>query len=328
MKHINIPIFVPHYGCPFSCVFCNQNEITGRNSSTDIAEAEKIIEEHLLTTSGKSAEIAFFGGSFTAIPQNIMKDYLNLGYRYVKSGNVDGIRISTRPDFIDTEILDILKTHGVTTIELGAQSFDDEVLKKSGRGHTAQDIKDSALLIKQNGFSLGIQLMTGLYGDTEEKSVDSALQAVALNPDCVRIYPALVIKGTKLFDLYNTGKYIPQTLEETVSTVSKMLGIFYKHNINVIRVGLASTEEMNSRGTIAAGPDHPAIRELCEGRIYLDIMENYIKDNHCDKITVFAPKHEFSKISGHKKYNSEYLYKKYKSKLKLVESDSFLITSE
>ena len=197
-KHYNIPIFVPHYGCPFSCVFCNQNAITGRNSETDLKEAREIIENQLSTLAGGDIEIAFFGGSFTAIPEKIMLGYLNLGKQYIDSGRVRGIRISTRPDFISKRILDTLKAFGVTTIELGAQSFCDDVLKMSGRGHSASDTEKACKLIKDYGcFSLGIQLMTGLVGDTPEKSVFSAERAAQLAPSQVRIYPTLVIKNIK-----------------------------------------------------------------------------------------------------------------------------------
>lgn len=328
MKHYNIPVFVPHYGCPFSCVFCNQKEITGQNSATDLDNAEKTINEHLSTINSDDVEIAFFGGSFTAIPREIMVSYLKLGHSFIKKGKVKGIRISTRPDFIDTEILLLLKKYGVTTIELGAQSFDDEVLKKSGRGHTSLDTENSSRLIKLRGFSLGLQLMTGLCGDTEEKSVMSAKKACDLYPDCVRIYPTLVIKNTKLHDMYISGKYIPQSLEDAVNTVGRMLNIFYDKNINVIRVGLASVSDMNTRGTIVAGPDHPSIRELCEGRAYLQKLTGYISDNPCRTLIVYAPQSEFSKISGHKKCNKNHLKSAYNTNLLLKKSDKFYITSE
>lgn len=329
MKHYNIPVFVPHYGCPFSCVFCNQKEITGQASVADIESAKASIDSHIKTIDTESdIEIAFFGGSFTAIPREIMLQYLELGYKYILSGNVKGIRISTRPDFIDEEVLSILKNYKVTTIELGAQSFDDGVLKASGRGHTSAHTKSASKLIKQAGFELGIQLMTGLCGDTEEKSVFSASEAAKLKPDCVRIYPTLVIKDTKLYDLYLNGSYKPQTLDEAVTTVGKMLNIFNEHSINVIRVGLASVSEMNSRGSVAAGPDHPALRELCESQAYFEKMEEFLKKNKCKTIAVHSPASEFSKISGHKRTNKTRLKTRFGVNLKLVLSDRFFITSE
>ena len=330
-KHYNIPIFVPHYGCPFSCVFCNQNAITGRNSETDLKEAREIIENQLLTLAGDDIEIAFFGGSFTAIPEKIMLGYLNLGKQYIDSGRVRGIRISTRPDFISKRILDTLKAFGVTTIELGAQSFCDDVLKMSGRGHSASDTEKACKLIKDyDCFSLGIQLMTGLVGDTPEKSVFSAERAAQLAPSQVRIYPTLVIKNTALENLFRRGLYSPQTLEEAISTVGKMLDIFEKSGIAVIRVGLSSIEDMKNNGDLVAGPVHPAFRELCESRKYLSVLEDFIKGQSLkpNKLTVFAPESEFSKISGHKKCNSKALYERYKTHLVLKKSDSFSISAE
>ncbi len=329
MKHYNIPIFIPHYGCPFSCVFCNQKEITGSFQNTALSEAEKIIEKHLLTLPDGEKNIAFFGGSFTAIDKEIMVKYLELGYRYVRSGKVSGIRISTRPDFIDKETLDILKKYGVCTIELGAQSFDDEVLKKSGRGHSSEAIRNASRLIKSYGcFELGLQLMTGLVGDTMEKSLYSANEAVKLKPECVRIYPTLVIRDTALCTMYNKGTYRPQTLSEAVETTGKMLEIFKENNISVIRVGLASINEMKERGALVAGPDHPSLRELCEGYAYRGLIENKISGRQFKTLIVNAPKSEFSKISGHKKSNSKYFYEKYNAKLVLKEADGFSVISE
>ncbi len=328
MKHFNIPVFVPHYGCPFSCVFCNQKEITGQSCAAELDEARETIDTHLATINSPDVEIAFFGGSFTAIPKDIMLAYLKLGYEYVKSGKVSGIRISTRPDFIDIPTLSLLKEYGVTVIELGAQSFVDDVLLKSGRGHSAEDTKKACRLIKELGFSLGIQLMTGLVGDTEEYSVYSAKTASELAPDCVRIYPTLVLKDTMLSKLYADGKYSPQTLDEAVETVGRMLTIFSEKKIPVIRVGLASVDEMNRRNAVIAGPDHPALRELCEGRAYLKKIEKFLSGRKCSHITVFAPVTEFSKIIGHKRANADYLRQNYKVTMQLVASENFDITAE
>lgn len=330
-RHYNIPIFVPHYGCPFSCVFCNQNEITGRKAETDIAEAENIIETHINTINGSDTEIAFFGGSFTAIPRDIMIAYLELGKKYIDSGRVRGIRLSTRPDFIDRDVLDILKSYKATTIELGAQSFDDEVLRKSGRGHTAEITENACRLINSYGcFKLGIQLMTGLPGDSEEKSVSSALKAAELNPSQARIYPTLVIKDTAMEKMYKNGLYSPQTIAEAVFTAGKMLDIFEKNNIKVIRVGLSSIDEMEKRGSIVAGPAHPALRELCEGEKYYLRLKKFISESHktIKLITVYAPQTEFSKITGHKGCNREKLYNDYGIRMILKKSDKFSISAE
>ena len=207
--HSNISIFVPHIGCPNMCSFCNQRYITGKNSAPT---AENVEEAVLTALSSKNynpetTEIAFFGGSFTAINHNYMITLLNSAFKYVHKGLVAGIRISTRPDAIDRGILTILKSYGVTAIEIGAQSMNDKVLKKNNRGHTAKDVQNASKLIKEMGFSLGIQMMTGLYGDNNSEAIKTAKEIAKLKPDTVRIYPTIVLKDTDLAALYADGFY-------------------------------------------------------------------------------------------------------------------------
>ena len=213
MKHSNISIFVPHNGCPNACTFCNQREITGQSYQPvpqDVINAVNIARQYSDT---KNTEIAFFGGSFTAIPRDYMLSLLEAAYPFVKSGEFYGIRLSTRPDCINEEILDILKSHGVTAIELGTQSMCDDVLTANKRGHSALDSVNASLLIKKYGFSLGLQMMTGLYKSSDEKDIYTAHKIADLQPDTVRIYPTIVMRGTELAQLYQNGLYIPQTLE-------------------------------------------------------------------------------------------------------------------
>ncbi|MBR7061045.1 MAG: radical SAM protein [Eubacterium sp.] len=193
MKKGNISIFVPHLGCPKQCSFCNQKTITGKQNQPTPEDVEKALET-ALKRRGYEYEIAFFGGSFTAIDRQYMISLLEAAFPYIENGSVKGIRISTRPDCIDTETLDILKKYGVSSIELGAQSMDDEVLQANLRGHTAKDVENASKLIKEYGFELGLQMMTGLYKDTDEKAIETAKKIIALKPETVRIYPTVVLK--------------------------------------------------------------------------------------------------------------------------------------
>ncbi len=314
-KHVNIPIFIPHLGCPHHCVFCDQKKITGQQGEVTLSQAEEIIEKHLATIRlpREQIEIAYFGGSFTAIPTEKQEAYLLLANRYLDEGRVGGIRISTRPDAIDHDTLKRLQAYRVKTIELGAQSMDDSVLALSGRGHTAEQTRVSSRLIKEYGFDLGIQLMTGLCGDSPKQSLASAREIVPLGPACVRIYPTLVIKGTVLEKLYHTGSYRPDSLSTTIRLVGEMLNVFYKANIPVIRIGLASSESMTEQNDIIAGPNHPALRELCEGTAFLRVINRFLEGKPAQGkyLIIHAPATYFSRLSGHKKCNSTYLLQKF-----------------
>lgn len=274
MKYYNIPIFVPHYGCPFDCVFCNQKHITGEHEKVDAARVKSIIEGHLKTLpeNGRIIEAAFFGGSFTAIDASLQEELLSAAQPYLSDGRIDGIRLSTRPDFIDDEILERLVRYGVTTIELGVQSMDDEVLRRAGRGHKACDVADAVRVIRKYPVKLGLQMMTGLPGDSGEQSRETARRIIEFKPDCVRIYPTLVIRDTALERLYSRGEYEPQSLDDAVSLAAELLCKFRENNIDVIRVGLAATEEISPGGALVAGPYHSAFGELAEGEIFYKRM--------------------------------------------------------
>lgn len=247
----------------------------------------------------RNAEIAFFGGSFTAIDRDYMESLLDATKPYIN--DFYGIRISTRPDFIDEEILTLLKSYKVTSIELGAQSIDDEVLKYNNRGHSAQDVIIASKLIKDYGFSLGLQMMTGLYKSDDTKDIYTANEFIRLHPDTVRIYPTIVMKNTKLGRLYESGEYIPQTLDSAVNLCSYLLKIFYENNIKVIRLGLHDTDTLKS--DMLSGPYHPAFRELCESKLLLDKF--LVKQKTLDKNDVIVslnPK-SISKFVGNNKKN-------------------------
>lgn len=268
MKKSIIPVFVPHLGCPHRCVFCNQREIAGKESAPDGQKTAVIIEEALKAVKEGEPEIAFYGGSFTAVPRKVQDELLRAAAPFVESGRARSIRISTRPDAVDRETLSRLYKSHVRTVELGAQSMCDDVLAASGRGHTRADTEKASAMIKEHGFSLVLQVMNGLPGDSREKALVTAERAAALLPDAARIYPAAVLRNTELFDMYSRGLYLPMSLEQAVETTADMLEIFIRHGIPVIRIGLNPTEGL-SGGAVAAGAYHPALGELVRSRVYL-----------------------------------------------------------
>lgn len=326
-RHYIIPIFVPHFGCPNDCVFCNQRKITGLSTNLTPADAKKIILEHLDSFNANSfIEIAFYGGSFTAIDLEIQKKLLNVAYEFKKDGKVDEIRLSTRPDAIDDLVLSTLKEYGVNTIELGVQSLDDQVLSLSDRGHKASDLYESVSLIKDYGFNLGLQMMLGLPGDTREKSINTAKEFIKLNPDCVRIYPTLVIKNTNLERDYLNGTYKPLTLDGAVDLSTILLIMFKLNRINVIRVGLQPTENIQLGKDVVAGPFHAAFRQLVEANIMKYILDYKLKSfdfSLARKDLVLESKgSHISNLAGQKSSNTKYLKEKYNlNKIKLYTKD-------
>ena len=302
MKNYNIPIFIPHLGCPFDCVFCNQRRITGRGTDVTPEEAVCIIEEQLKTLPKDAhIETAFFGGSFTGIPMEEQNALMDAVQPYIEDGRIQGIRLSTRPDYITEEILDNLLRHHVTTIELGVQSLDDEVLKSACRGHNAAQVHNAVSLIKKYPFTLGLQMMTGLPGDTPEKSMYTAREIVKLKPALVRIYPTLTIKDTFMEKMYYEGRYKPQTLDEAVELAKQLLLLFEENDIRVIRLGLQSTGEICESGSVVAGPVHSSFGELVESSIYLDIMRSALPDG--GSVSVFVNPREISKAVGNRRSN-------------------------
>lgn len=324
MKHANVALFVPHNGCPHQCSFCNQRSITGQLTQPTPEDVRNAI--HTATASlgadTKNAEIAFFGGSFTAVERGYMISLLSAAAPFVEDGSFAGIRISTRPDYIDEEILTLLKRYHVTAIELGAQSMDDRVLQKNGRGHTAKQVEVASQLIKAYHFTLGLQMMTGLYGDTAEGGFQTARKLAALHPDNVRIYPTIIMSGTELSDKYLAGEFQTLSLDETVSLCAKLLDYFEECGIAVIRLGLHSTPELER--DMLSGPWHPAFRELCESCRILQKVTAFLHDNYIPKgqITVHVNPKSVSIAIGQKKSNLAALRKLgYEAEIK---SDEFV----
>lgn len=318
-RHYIIPIFVPHYGCPHDCVFCNQKKITGLSTNVQASEVQEIIEEHLNTFKpGSYIEVAFYGGSFTAIDLEIQKQLLSIPYKYKKEGKINAIRLSTRPDCIDDIILENLKTYLVDTIELGIQSLDDDVLEKSGRGHTSKDMYIASDLIKKHGINLGLQMMVGLPTDTFEKSLHTCNEFIKINPYCVRIYPTLIIKDTYLEKQFLEGDYFPISLEDAVYRSSIYLMIFEINEIDVIRIGLQPTENIQLGKDVVAGPFHPAFRQLVETNIYKVLLDYYFKINNIEildkDLIIESSSKNISSIAGQKSSNIKYFTEKYKLK--------------
>ena len=307
MKHINVALFVPDEGCPHRCSFCNQKTISGKTKRLTVEDIDSAVETALESADCNKGEIAFFGGSFTAIDREYMITLLKRAKMYIDKGLFAGIRISTRPDCISREILDILKFYGVTSIELGCQSMSDEVLKLNNRGHSSVDVIKSAKLIKEYGFEFGVQMMTGLYGDSRFTAIKTAEKLIALSPDTARIYPTVVLENTELERLYRVGEYTPQTVDEAADICSELLLMFHNANIRVIRVGLHSGG--NVEEGYVAGAYHPAFREICESRIYLRKVLDEIKRQNIKEgeITVTVGNSFVSMMSGQKKANTESL---------------------
>lgn len=311
-KHANIPIFIPHEGCRNECVFCNQRTITGTCQSSD-RDITSEIESALSTIpENYETEIAFFGGSFTGIGIDRMTRLLDTAYGYVKSGKVQSIRLSTRPDYIDKEILDILKSRGVTHIELGIQSMRQNVLDACKRGHTVKDTEKACRLINDFGFILGGQMMIGLPCSTAEDEIYTAQKIAEMGAKEARIYPCVVFHGTELCEMAKNGGYEPISVDEAVERSASVYGIFKNSGIKVLRIGLQASENLSDESEVYAGANHPAMGELVMSEyLYSRILENIslfeeisIK-NTKNRLIIYCSEKNVSKISGQNKKNKE-----------------------
>jgi len=303
-KHKNLSIFVPHQGCPNQCAFCDQRSISGTQTAPTAQDVQMLCDKYLPQENGTDYEIAFFGGSFTAIDRVYMESLLKAAYGFVKQGRATGIRISTRPDCIDDEVLAVLKQYGVTSIELGAQAMQDSVLCANMRGHTAADVAKASRLIKQKGFSLGLQMMTGMYGQQENymaAAIDTAQQFVALAPDTVRIYPTVTLENTYLEQVFLQGKYTPPTLQQTVDICVKLMEIFDTADIKIIKMGLHA--DTGLEGKIVAGPYHQAFRELCLAGRCLEKIKKQLTNSECKNCIIRVNSKELSQWKGQKNSN-------------------------
>lgn len=330
MKHSNISIFIPHIGCPHRCSFCDQRTISGSQHAPSGNEVKEICANALKNSvSPENTEIAFFGGSFTAIPHSYMTELLEAAHPFIGDEKFRGIRVSTRPDCIDREILSLLKDFGVTSIELGAQSMSDRVLEMNGRGHYAEDVIKACELIRGYGFELGLQIMLGLYGSTFDDDYDTIWSVLDIKPDTVRIYPAVILKGTRLAVLYESGEYQTYPFDEVVNLAAMALRWYKDNGIEVIKCGLHASEFVEK--DMIGGFYHPAFREICESEIYREEIIGVIRDIRGllplrnparDELFEFAVAPScISKAIGHKKSNYEF-FRENGIELKIVGDES------
>ena len=323
-----IPIFIPHVGCPHDCVFCNQKKIAGTLTPPTGKDVANTIESSL-PHANKPCEVAFYGGSFTAIGDALLNEYLGAAAPFIENGDVSHIRISTRPDCIDGEILETLCRYGVKTIELGAQSMDEDVLRAAGRGHTAEHVRKASKLIKAHGFKLVLQMMTHLPCSDDEKDIETAREIASLSPDAVRVYPTVVVRDTALEALWAAGKYTPATPEKAANLGAKIIDIFEDAKIPIIRFGLNPTEDL-SDGDALSGAYHPALGEMAQAARYLSLAEREIEKNNLSGggITIFVSPSKISAMSGIRKQNKLFLCKKYGFSKISVKGDASLKSGE
>lgn len=304
-KHINIPVFIPHLGCPNSCVFCNQRTISGV-SSFDPNSVVDIIEASLATIGGDTeAELAFFGGSFTGIDRDLMIYLLEISKKYLDSGKITSVRCSTRPDYINRDILEVLKRYGVKTIELGLQSASDSVLSACERGHTFEHEQIAVQLIRSYGFRLGGQMMIGLPGATLDDEIETAKFIANSGCDEARIYPTVVFRDTALCDMTLKNAYTPLAIEDAINRSASAFEILVDANVKILRIGLCDSENLHNENTYYAGPNHPAMGELVENEYYRRLTCRKLADYDVRGkiLRVSVPIGHTSKFIGHKKRN-------------------------
>ncbi len=309
-EQMTIPIFIPHLGCKNDCTFCNQRAISGVKETPILSETYLVglIESYLSESRQKHIEIGFFGGSFTGLDVEYQEVCLQVAATYLKKGAIQGIRLSTRPDYINKAVIERLLRYGVTTVELGVQSFEESVLRLSQRGHDVNAIYHSIRLLKMADINVGIQLMLGLLGDTEQSFLESVEKAIALKPSCMRLYPTLVIKQTELYKQYLRGEYSPLSLEEAVRWSANAYERLLRENIPVIRMGLQASDSLSGEDGFVAGPHHDAFRSLVESELYRRLMERDLASGRLNsQMCVKVNSKHVSFFSGHLKSNLKWL---------------------
>lgn len=329
-KEYIIPIFVPHLGCPNACTFCNQRSISGETKMVTAEDVKNTIEYYLsnFKDDNKYVEVAFFGGSFTGIDDEIQEELLKAANEFIKEKRVKAIRISTRPDYINKKILKKLKKYHVKTIELGVQSTNDYILARCKRGHYFNDVKKASKLIRRYGFTLGHQMMIGLPESTKIDEINTAKDLIKLKPKLVRIYPVLVIKGTKLEEECKTGEYIPLTISQAIDRSKEIVNMFQKKHIEIIRIGLQNTntitDPQKEESEVVAGPYHPAFRQLVESSMWYDAIIEKIKkcNSKVKEVEIHANSQNINNIIGHKRENMKNLKDIYDVDCKVVEDEN------
>lgn len=316
-----IPIFVSHIGCKHQCVFCNQHNINGSKDRITGDKAAEIIRDGL-AKSGNDVEVAFYGGSFTCVPEEYQKELLSAVKPWRTTGEVKGIRVSTRPDAVGEKEAEFLKSYGVTTVELGCQSMDEYVLRESGRGHSSEDVYRAVASLKTSELQVILQMMTGLPGSTPASDMETGKTLAQLDPDGVRIYPTIVVPGTELYQRWQAGAYQPQPLEAAVELCASLGSMFGERGIPVLRYGLQPTDEL-SNGRAAAGPYHPAFGELVKSRMMLRRAEKLVQDTKCDEIILTAHPKDISILIGQNRCNEAALKQQFpRKKIRIIREDS------
>ena len=303
-----IPFFIPHVGCPYVCTFCNQSRITGQSGISHLTPAyikDTITEYVGSKRNDKYWEVAFYGGSFTAIHTDLQHQLLAPASEMLKSGIIDGIRCSTRPDAVGDEAITLLQSYGVKTVELGVQSMNYDILVDAKRGHTAEEVVEAVARLKKRGMTVGVQLLPGLKGETWETILETAIAVVKLEPDFVRIYPVLVIENTELADQYRAGEYEPLSTEQAITYCAFLKEWFESHNIEVIRTGLQSTDELNSGDSLVAGPYEPAMGELVVNEQYKQRIERCFDEHFSESSLGDQYIYNSSSLSNHYSHKAE-----------------------
>lgn len=311
MKHYNIPVFLPELACPFRCVYCNQFSITGKQKLPDIQDVKNIIKRHLESFKEKDrfVEVAFFGGNFTGLPEKMQDDFLKIVQPYLEKGVINGIRCSTRPDYIDEKRVKILKNLGMRNIELGAQTTNDGILRKCGRGHTFKDIENASQIIVNEGVTLGLQMMLGLPFDTFDDDFQTAKDIVRLGAKETRIYPCIVVKDTELERLYKNGEYTPLNINEAVEQTATLYEYFTENDVKVLRLGLHTSEDLNGDAFVA-GPYHKNFAEMVFSRLWGRKFDKM--DVKSDIFCIEVPENQLNHAIGYRGENKKKLEQRYK----------------
>ncbi len=310
IKHYNIPIFLPELACPYRCVYCNQFSITGLNDIIKAEDVKAIIDSHLASFKEEQrfVEVAFFGGNFTGLPIQMQNDYLEAVQPYLDKGLVNGIRCSTRPDYISYHRVQEIKRYGMRNIELGAQSTNDEVLKHCRRGHTYNDIAEASQIILSQEITLGLQMMIGLPFDTEEKDFHTAKDIVNLGAKETRIYPCIVVKDTELETMYRNGEYQALTIEEAVKRSAKLYSYFTENQVKVLRIGLHTSDELDNEAYVA-GPYHKNFAEMVFSNIWKEKLTQALTQTltQTQNIIINVPESQINHAIGWKGENKKIL---------------------
>lgn len=295
-----IPVFLPMLACPHRCVYCNQYVISGQQKLPGLREVVSTIDTYLSTMPPESHKrVAFFGGSFTCLPETVQNRYLDVVRPYLSDHRIAGIQLSTRPDYTDDDVLENLRNKGVTLVELGAQSLDDAVLRRCGRGHTVEDVRCASARVLRHGMELGLQMMIGLPGDTKETSLRTAERIVEFGAQYTRIYPTLVVEGTALSDDYQAGRYHPLTLEEAVDWCKALYGCFRSAGVTVLRMGLHPTRDLREGHHLLAGPFHVSFKELVLTALWHDRIAAQVAGEGRDDVVVKVPPGEMNYAVGY-----------------------------